>query len=68
MTGVQAAQELVAGSKLWKPDAQTAAEQPLAVLLLHSRHSLTDVPGPNPKHARHVSPDHAPSSSCEWPS
>ena len=44
MTGVQPAHELVAGSKLWKPEAQTAAEQPLAVLLLHSRHLLTDVP------------------------
>ena len=44
MTGVQPAHELVAGSKLWKPEAHTAAEQPLAVLLAHSRHSLTDVP------------------------
>jgi hypothetical protein len=47
-TGVQPAHVLVTESKLWKPEAQTATEHPLAVLLAHSRQALTDSLRSNP--------------------
>jgi len=45
---VQALHELNAGLKLWKPEGQTAGEQPPASPLLHLKQVLTDAVCSNP--------------------